>query len=129
MTDRSHERFDRTPQDLDELTAERLVRGLDAADAPPAYRGVAELIGELRGPGTVAELADEAFVVDDMAVALAPRRRRRLAPKIAALAVAGAFLSTAGVAAAVTGSLPSALTGSPSRPVVEVSEHEAPEPT
>ncbi len=110
MTDRSQLRFDRSPNDLDDLTAERLVRGLDASDAPPGYRGAAETLTALRGPGTAAELAAEASVVDAMAgLTAAPRNdrpHRRLAPKLVALVAAGGVLSMAAAAAAATGSLP-----------------------
>ena len=105
------------PLDLDTATAERLLSGtLAAADAPPAYAGVARVLQAAAAPASPAELAGELETVAAMAAArstpgplVAVRRRSMLGSLTggkALAAVAAALLSTGGVAAAATGSLP-----------------------
>jgi hypothetical protein len=102
----------RDPFALDDLTVERLARGAIApADAPPAYKGVAELVSTLRAPATSDELADEAAARRTFATAV-PVGGSRVFARHRALAagmVAALVLGTAGVAAAATGSLPGPL--------------------
>jgi hypothetical protein len=112
---------DGCPRDMDRFaldagTAERLVAGaVDAADAPPAYRGVARTLQALREAPDNTELFDEPAAVEQIAAAVAleqrasaaPRSRRRRSPvgRLAAGAVAalGLFV-TGGLASA--GALP-----------------------
>ena len=112
--------------DLDDLTAERLLRGdLPADDAPVAFRPVAELLAAARGfdvtasaagdaapdadvvAAMVAAVRGEAPAAAEGTVALAPRRARRLSARAGAAVLAVALLSASGAAAA-TGSLPDA---------------------
>jgi hypothetical protein len=67
---------------LDTGTAERLVAGsLDASDAPPEYRAVAQTLQALRQPADSAELAGRAETVDQIAAAIVVARRTRPEPR------------------------------------------------
>jgi hypothetical protein len=98
----------RRPQSVDADTASRLLDGsMTAADAPPGYARVADVLAAAAAPATAAELSGEAAFLDAVRTARAempaePRPRRR--PR--ALLVAAAMLSlllVSGLAAAVTG--------------------------
>ena len=103
------------PLALDDASVDRLLTGtLRAADAPPGYERVAELLAATVAPPTSRELAGQAAVLAEFrALARAraaaappprrPRRRRRFG--LAVVAVAGALV-TGGAAAAATGHLP-----------------------
>jgi hypothetical protein len=111
-----HRRNGADPLALDDATVDRLLTGtLRAADAPPGYAKVAELLAATVAPPTPRELASQAAVLAELrAVTRArlaaatppprPRRRRRMFG-LAAVVVAGA-LATGGAAAAATGHLP-----------------------
>ena len=49
----------RDPLQLDDGTVDRLLDGMPADDAPPSYRGVAELLSTLNAPASADELAPE----------------------------------------------------------------------
>jgi hypothetical protein len=49
----------RDPLHIDEGTVDRLLDGMPADDAPPSYRGVAELLSTLNAPASADELAGE----------------------------------------------------------------------
>lgn len=100
---------------LDTGTAERLVAGsLDASDAPPEYRAVAQKLQALRQPADSAELAGGAETVDQIAAAIVVARRTPLEPrpkrspvragKLAGAAAAIVITLTSGFA--VAGALP-----------------------
>ncbi len=109
---------------LDTSTAERLLAGsVDAADAPPEYRGVATTLGALRGPPDSTELDDAPVAVERIVAAVVLARRDRPAPrsrrsrsrlvKLAAVAaVASALAITSGLA--VAGALPESAQGAAS---------------
>src|SRR5829696_8441814 len=106
---------DPDPLALDDDLAERLLDGdLPLDQAPPGYAQVASLLAAAAGPPTPAELAGrEAALAELRAMARAgraiprgsgrPGRRRRVG-LLVAVAVCG--LSTTGIAAATTGTLP-----------------------
>ena len=105
------------PLALDDAAVEGLLSGtLDAADAPPGYAGVAELLAATAAPPSARELAGQAAVLAQLravtrsrrpavpaGLARPPRRRRRAG--LAVVLVAGA-LAVGGTAAAATGHLP-----------------------
>ena len=112
--------------DLDRSTADRLLAGtLAPDDAPPAYRGVAEIVAALRAPAAddpagAAEAA--ARIAPVVAASAAPtgrsplasnRSSRRSTPRRAALlaATVGGLLLVGGLAAA--GALPGVSSGTP----------------
>jgi hypothetical protein len=73
---------DMDPFALDTGTAERLVAGsLDAGDAPPEYRGVAQTLQALRQPADSAELAGAPETVERIAAAVVVARRARPEPR------------------------------------------------
>jgi hypothetical protein len=104
------------PLALDDATVDRLLAGtLRAADAPPGYAKVAELLAATVAPPTPGELAGQEPVLAELRAAARARRadrsrraartpRRRWAG-LAAVALVGALV-TGGVAAAASGSLP-----------------------
>ena len=106
---------DPDPLALDEDLAERLLGGdLPLDQAPPGYAEVAALLAAAAAPPTPAELAgQEAALAELLAVARArraiprgtgrPGRRRRVGLLVAVVVVG---LSTTGIAAATTGTLP-----------------------
>jgi hypothetical protein len=101
----------RTP--LDDVTADRLAGGsIDPADAPPGFVQVAEVLAELRSAPFAASDPDPALLGAMVrAIHDSPRPTRTLrmsrfrTTKVATIAAA-VVLSTAGVAAAATGTLP-----------------------
>jgi hypothetical protein len=102
------------PLALDDATVDRLLTGtLRAADAPPGYARVAELLAAAVAPPTPRELADQEPVLAELRAVARPRPRasiRRNRPPrrrlgLAVVVVAGA-LATGGAAAAATGHLP-----------------------
>jgi hypothetical protein len=106
---------DMDPFALDTGTAERLVAGsLDAGDAPPEYRGVAQTLEALRQPADSAELAGAPETVERIAAAVVVARRARPEPrpkrsparagKLAA--VVASIVLTLTSALAVAGALP-----------------------
>jgi hypothetical protein len=104
---------DADPLALDDASVERLLTGtLSAADAPPGYAGVAELLAATVAPPTARELAGQAAVLAELRAvtrarraAVPARRPRRRRAGLAVVLVAGA-LATGGAAAAATGHLP-----------------------
>jgi hypothetical protein len=94
---------------LDDLTAERLLRGAPVEDIPDAYRPLARLLAEASGPPTPGELegsaAAAAAFVTAHHVANTPRRRRRSLAASALVAVTLAA-STGTAIAATQGALP-----------------------
>ena len=73
---------DMDPFALDTGTAERLVAGsLDAGDAPPEYRGVAQTLQALRQPADSAELAGAPETVERIAAAVVVARHARPEPR------------------------------------------------
>jgi hypothetical protein len=103
------------PPALDERTAERLLAGrLGRAETPPAYAGVAELLGAAVGPAAPDELAGEDAALAAFRSAMSPTpmrasrstpRRPRVGLRFAAAMVV-VVLSLAGAAGAATGTLP-----------------------
>jgi hypothetical protein len=119
VSDHDHLRFGPDPLALDDVTAERLLRDLDAEDAPPPYGPAAALLSALRSAARPSELAAEDAVLVAMAAGLAladppesPRRttmlKKFLSTRFAAAAAIG-VLSMGGVAAAASGSVQTAL--------------------
>ena len=111
------DRFRSDPLALDEGTAERLLAGsMDPADAPPAYRRVAEVLAAASAKPGPEELASEARAVRSLAKVArsvphrAPSRRSPVLSKFISLKLATAAtlgsLLIAGVAGAATGHLP-----------------------
>jgi hypothetical protein len=104
------------PLTLDDRSVDRLLTGtLRAANAPPGYARVGELLAATVAPPTPRELAGQEAVLAELRAATrarapattraaGPRRRRRRAG-LAVVVVAGA-LATGGAAAAATGHLP-----------------------
>ncbi|HET9691613.1 MAG TPA: hypothetical protein VFP61_10700 [Acidimicrobiales bacterium] len=103
---------------LDPFTEERLLRGhLTAADAPPGWAGVADVLACAAAPGQVHGPSGEAVVaavLDAMASAPSPTGRpRRMISKLrsakVAVASAAVLIAAGGAAAAAgaTGNLPS----------------------
>jgi hypothetical protein len=113
----SHPEFWANPPALDERTAERLLAGrLVLTEVPPDYARVAEVLAAAAAPPSSDELAGEHAAVAQFAAAAGPipprasRRRgsghtRLVGAKLAAAAVV-VVLSLAGVAGAVSGTLP-----------------------
>ena len=110
-------RHRRNAQGLDRFTAERMLVGLAADDAPPDYAAVAAVLAAAAAPAdeSSAALGEYAAVraYHDAIYATAPvRAERRFQPwrtaagRIAVFATAGALAMGGGVAAAATGSLP-----------------------
>jgi hypothetical protein len=99
---------------VDTQTAERLLSGLPAADAPPAYATTAQALGVLRQDALDPELLGESQAVSQIAAATVsgPTTSRRStmtrlrAAKIAAAAAAGVLSLSTGLA--VAGALPGA---------------------
>ena len=104
-----------TPSYLDDNTAERLLLGqIDAADAPPGYGRVAEVLAAAAAGAIPSELAGESdaltmfrvhsqqsIAVAGAVVSLDERRSRRVSRKaMLAGVVAGVILASTGVAAA-----------------------------
>ena len=108
--------FPPTPSDLDDNTAERLLSGqIDAADAPPGFGRVAEILAAATAGATPSELAGESealtmfraqseattAVAGAVVVSLDEHRTRRVSRKAALVGVvAGVLLASTGVAAA-----------------------------
>ena len=108
--------FPPTPGDLDDNTAERLLLGqIDAADAPPGYGRVAEILAAATADATSSELAGESealtmfraqseattAVAGAAVVSLDEHRTRRVSRKAVLVGVvAGVILASTGVAAA-----------------------------
>jgi hypothetical protein len=101
----------------DEDTADRILDGLSAEDAPPGSVGVARILAAASAPASRDELAGEAFAVTAFRLAALefrptrPARSRsaiaRLAtPKAAAIAIGLGVVVNGGLAAAGTHSLP-----------------------
>jgi hypothetical protein len=73
---------DMDPFALDTGTAERLVAGsLDASDAPPEYRAVAQTLQALRQPPDSAELAGAPETVERITTTIVVARRARPEPR------------------------------------------------
>jgi len=94
---------------LDEITAERLLRGAPIDDLPDAFRPLGQLLADVNGPATAEELrgsaaAAAAFVAAHHA-ANAPRRRMRTMTA-SVLAVLTLAATTGTAVAATQGSLP-----------------------
>jgi hypothetical protein len=104
---------------LDEVTAERLLRGAPIDDLPEAYQPLGQLLADARRPGTEGELAGSAAAAASFVaahhVANGPRRRAWSVGASALLAVTLAA-STGTAVAATQGALP--------RPIQQVA-HEA----
>ena len=108
--------FRPTPSDLDDNTAERLLSGqIDAADAPPGYGRVAEVLAAATASANPSELAGESdaltmfrlqlqqrSAVEGAAVVSLDEHRSRGVSRKAMLVgvVAGVLLASTGVAAA-----------------------------
>src|SRR2546430_9299017 len=81
---------------LDEVTAERLLRGDPIDDLPDAFRPLGQLLADVSGPATSAELESSATAAAVFVAAhdAANRVRRRTwppaAPTLTAVAVVGA---------------------------------------
>jgi hypothetical protein len=89
--------------DLDDQTADRLLRGLAVDDAPPTCRSTAEVLALVTDAASDAELSDRDRAVDAIAtrvraasgergVAAVPHRRRRTAQLVAVGTVSGMVL-------------------------------------
>jgi hypothetical protein len=98
------------PLALDELTAARLLSGqLDPADAPPAFAGVARVLGAATAPGRPDELVgeDRALATHRRARPSVGRPRGRARGLRLATLISAGLLLLGGVAGAVsTGALP-----------------------
>ena len=105
---------------LDEETAERLLAGMPADDAPPDYTAAAEVLNAVTGPATTRERLAELEAVAAMAATVAsgsvvPTSRRSpvliklRSAKVAVSAAAAALSLTTGLAMA--GALPGAAQG------------------
>lgn len=108
--------FRPTPSDLDDNTAERLLSGqIDAADAPPGYGRVAEILAAATASANPSELAgasdaltmfrlqsqQRSAVQGAAVVSLDEHRSRRVSRKAMLVGVvAGVLLASTGVAAA-----------------------------
>jgi hypothetical protein len=96
------------PDELDDLTAERLLRGeVEPADAPPGYEGLAALVRQARQPATREELMVGAALPSTHPInprVAGPGRGGRRVARAAALAAVVGLGATA--AAAGTGNLP-----------------------
>jgi hypothetical protein len=104
---------------LDDQTADRLLVGaMPPADAPPAYRGAAQVLQAIARPGSQVELASEAHAVARVSSAFAVSRppsmrlvpRRSWSARALSVAVAASSVTLFGGLAAA-GALPSAAQG------------------
>jgi hypothetical protein len=110
------QRFGHGPPALDEQTVERLLSGLPAADAPPAYARAAQALAALGQDARPAELLGESGAVPAIASTVSrlqpvtPRRATMFTKirtaKVAAATAVGVLGLTTGLAAA--GALPGA---------------------
>jgi hypothetical protein len=96
---------------LDEQTADRMLAGLvSAADTPPGYRPVAELLDHARqGASTGAlqgDLGDMIALADRGSIRTAPRKRRPRARLVAIPVVAAMAAATGAAYAGVTNPVP-----------------------
>jgi hypothetical protein len=122
---------DPDPQALDEDLAERLLDGdLPPDQTPPGYAEVAALLAATVAAPSPAELAGQEAVVAELPAATRARRaippatgrpsRRRRARLLVAVVVCG--LSTTGIAAATTGTLPAPIRDTARRIFVTVGD-------
>ena len=94
---------------LDEVTAERLLRGAPIEDLPEAYQPLGELLADARRPATDAELAGSAAAAAAFVAAhdAANRPRRRVRSLAGSAFFAVTLAATTGTAVAATqGALP-----------------------
>jgi hypothetical protein len=96
---------------LDDLTAERLLRGAPIGDIPDVYRPLARLLAQASGPASPSEVegsaaAAAAFVTAHHVANLPRRRRRRRSLAASALVIVTLAASTGTAIAATQGALP-----------------------
>ncbi len=108
--------FPRDPLQLDDGTVDRLLDGLPADDAPPSYRGVAELLSTVRAAPTADDGAPKVsryFPSPQVTWATAQPPPRKIAPRRGLRRASAALVgcATLFVALGAAGALPGAAQG------------------